>query len=257
VRVPSVERHKFSLLTRNVSLSSMTTTTTTTDSRSRSRWKLSTVSVSCAHLIIFFPLFCFFKWSLRSWGGHGRVVQEARAHTHTHTHTHIHARGEYVWAARTWPPDNFAKFYPRWKLHEKQLLCRGNEKQTRDAGVRGRGREEPRMGGCCCTCSRTELACLSESRSCRIGRARPSMRTRACRVYSRRDHSERTQSPTLGRRGRRGRRGCPAAISHCRCSMRARENRSVNCGEWQRDPSAFDAPSNFLATWRDRHSAKG
>lgn len=108
-------------------------TTTTTTSRvgapagnfpSRFRVRISS--------FFFLLFFVFLNGPPRPWGGHGRVVR---------------TRGAHVWAARTLPPDNFAKFCSRMKVAREQLLCRGNEKRTGGAGsadAAGREKNENR-----------------------------------------------------------------------------------------------------------------
>lgn len=152
-----------------------------------------------------------------------------------------HTRGTHVWAARTLPPDNFAKFCSRWKLHENNFSAGGVRNRpgvpgSADAGGRNENGGLP-LHLFSNRISMSEWVSIVASGE-HVRRCVPE---RAA-LTRRRDHSKRKQSPPLGRRG------CPAAISHCRRPARARARES-KCELW-RVARPFDAPSNFLATWK-------
>lgn len=154
----------------------------------------------------------------RPWGGHGRVVWQTRART----------RGAHVWAARTLPPDNFAK------LRRAMKVARTSPSgEWEIGGDRGRGRRGIVVSLFSNRISMSEWVSIDR------------MYVRRCVALTRRDHSERktTKSTPTDTRPKGLR---PSARSLIVIVRFARES-ECELHEWLR---TLDVPSNFVGTWK-------
>lgn len=200
-----------------------TTTIISHAGRRRRGWKLlQSVPVSRAHLIILFSFslffFCFLNGLATVWGGHGRVVR-ARAHTHVGRTCGRRGLRRRIIISRS--------SAARWMLHEL-LLHRGSEKQGGDPG----DADAPGRIVVPLFSNRISMSERVSIGSIRSGRC---VSERVLRGEIIRSENNKVHTDVRPKGLCPPPPPAPRAISHCRCSARAKK-RSVNCNEWPLRP---------------------